>query len=162
MRVLENAHLLELLNGELTHITQAKLHTWENSGIVTLLLRGVASSIIQPSYIIHKWSMHPLDNINIWELLRVFLSCFVEKNVWGHPGPPQPIFIIQISQKAWILHLKLCDRSMKAECLEQLKEVAILFSSYIKTFCFNKFIYLVIHTQAHIYLYDLVMKLNAK
>lgn len=69
MREQANAHLLELLNGELTHMTLAKLHTWENSGIIILLLRGVASSIIQPSSIMHKWSMHPLGNIYIWVLL---------------------------------------------------------------------------------------------
>lgn len=44
----------KLLNGELTHMTLVKLHTRENSGIVVLLLRGVAFSIIQPSSIIHN------------------------------------------------------------------------------------------------------------
>lgn len=63
---------------------------WNNN----VLLGGAASSIIQPSHIMHKWFMHPLGDIYIWEMLRVFLSCFTEKNVWGDPGSPQPIFII--------------------------------------------------------------------
>lgn len=53
-----NAHLHELLNGELTDMTLTKLHTWENSGTIILLFRGVTSSMIQSSYIIHRWSMH--------------------------------------------------------------------------------------------------------
>lgn len=67
-----NAHPLELLKGKLTHMSLANLHTWGNSGIIILLLKGssiIISLFSHPTFS-HKWSMHPLGSVYIWECSR--------------------------------------------------------------------------------------------